>query len=107
MTHVPGVQDEHDEVIYGFFHLDDPRDFIPDEECSTPEEIAAHKEACEKAERGEDWGPRSEEHGPWTKPGEPMVIGERPDGEGWRGACSAVRSFGLGTYFIHDEEGLA
>lgn len=103
--HVPGEQDEHDEVMYGFFHVDDPRDFMPDEEGCSPEEIAAHAEACEKAARGEPWGPHSEEHGPWSKPGEKTVIGERPEGDGWVGGCHAVRSFGIGTYFMHwDQE---
>lgn len=105
IQHTPGVQDEHDEVMYGFFHLDDPRDFFPDDECSSPEEIAAHREACEKAERGEDWGLRSEEHGPWTNSHDPrVVVGQRPEGDGWVGGCHAVRSFGIGTYFIHCDE---
>jgi sarcosine oxidase delta subunit len=32
---------------YGFFNGGDPRDFCPDHECCTAEEIASHKEACE------------------------------------------------------------
>ena len=41
---------EHqDQPLYGFFHGGDPRDFHPDYECSTPDEIAAHKEACQQA----------------------------------------------------------
>lgn len=106
MTHVPGIQDERDEWGYGYFHLDDPRDFFPDPECCSPVEIAAHTEACRKAERGEDWGPRSETHGPWTNPQQPgtVVIGEKP-GDGWIGACHAVRSFGIGTYLLHEDGG--
>ena len=105
-VHVPGEQDEHDEWAYGFFHLDDPRDFFPDDECCSPAEIAAHREACEKAARGEDWGPRSEEHGPWTHPDHPerVVIGQRPEGNGWVGGCVAVRSFGIGMYLLHEED---
>ncbi len=32
--------------LYGYPHVTDPNDFTPDEECSSPEEIAAHKLAC-------------------------------------------------------------
>ncbi len=79
IEHTPGVQDEFDEVVYGFFHLDDPRDFFPDEECCTPAEITAHKTACEKAALGEVWGPVLERGG----------------------GCVASESFGIGTYLIH------
>lgn len=33
--------------VYGFPCVTDPRDFSPDQECSSPEEIAAHKLACQ------------------------------------------------------------
>lgn len=33
-------------AIYGFPHVENPNDFIPDVECSSPQEIAAHKAAC-------------------------------------------------------------
>lgn len=43
-----------EDTIYGSgIHCDDPRDFSPDPECSTPEERAAHAEACRKADAGE------------------------------------------------------
>lgn len=32
--------------IYGFPCVEDPRDFSPDMECSSPEEIEAHRLAC-------------------------------------------------------------
>jgi hypothetical protein len=102
-TYTPGRPGPDDEEGYGFFHVADPRDFFPDEEDSTPEEIAAHREACEKAERGEPWGPPDEEHGPWVRvvDGIPeTVLGQRPEGEGWVGQCHAARSFGIGTYII-------
>lgn len=38
---------------YGGFYGGDPRKFHPDEEVCTPEEIANHKEACAKWDRGE------------------------------------------------------
>ncbi len=81
MKHVPGEQDPYDDTLYGFFHLDDPRDFFPDDECCTPAEIAAWKTACEKAARGEPWGPLVERGG----------------------GCTASESFGIGTYLIHED----
>ena len=45
----------HVEAIYGFYHGQDPRTFSPDQESCTPEEVEAHKLACESAERGECW----------------------------------------------------
>lgn len=39
------AEDKYIEVIYGFFNGGDPRDFKPDEECCTPEEINKWKEA--------------------------------------------------------------
>lgn len=43
-----------EDVNYGGYPVvEDPRDFSPDPECCTPEEIAAHKAACEAWERGE------------------------------------------------------
>ncbi len=38
---------------YGAFPGGDPREFTPDEECSTPEEREAYRLACEAAARGE------------------------------------------------------
>lgn len=38
---------------YGFMRPDDPRDFNPDVECCTPQEIENHRLACEAFERGE------------------------------------------------------
>lgn len=41
------------EEFYGHYHGGDPRLFTPAEDECTPEEIAAHKAACEAWERGE------------------------------------------------------
>lgn len=41
------------EEMYGHYHGGDPRRFSPCEDECTPEEIAAHKAACEAWERGE------------------------------------------------------
>jgi len=38
---------EHEEPGYGFYQPPNPHDFYPDGESCTPEEIAAHREACE------------------------------------------------------------
>jgi hypothetical protein len=35
------------QVVYGYPCVDDPNDFHPDPECSSPEERAAHKLACQ------------------------------------------------------------
>jgi hypothetical protein len=34
------------DVVYGFPCVDNPNDFTPDPECCTPQELAAHAEAC-------------------------------------------------------------
>jgi hypothetical protein len=41
----------HVEYGYGFFCGGDPRDFHPDHECSSPEEIENHRKACVEAEK--------------------------------------------------------
>ena len=37
---------------YGFYPGGDPRDFWPDGESCTPQELAAHKEACKQWDQG-------------------------------------------------------
>lgn len=56
LNEVIGVLDRlAEDTSYGTGPLcDDPRDFHPDPECSTPEERAAHAEACRRAEAGEE-----------------------------------------------------
>ena len=60
------------EVIYGFFHGGDPRNFYPDYECCSPKEISDHKAACElwdQAEaRGEEPTPEACQSGWHTDP---------------------------------------
>lgn len=46
------LADNAETQSYGHFYGGDPRDFTPDEECSTPEERAAHKRDCEAMEAG-------------------------------------------------------
>lgn len=45
--------DDEGEPSYGYYLGGDPRDFSPDEECCSPEEISAHAEACRAWDRGE------------------------------------------------------
>jgi hypothetical protein len=74
------------QYMYGLFPGGDPRKFIPDEECCTPEEIAAHAAACKEwdAGRGIDRGPSCATNG---------------DGSAWTGT-----GFGIGTYeYEYDE----
>lgn len=53
------LTDEFEYTLYGNFMGGDPRDFVPDEEVCTPEEITAWAAACEEWNRGEgvDRGP--------------------------------------------------
>lgn len=41
----------HVEHTYGYFHGGDPRDFHPDYECCSPEEIERWQLACDEAEK--------------------------------------------------------
>ena len=47
------LTDEFEYTLYGPFMGGDPRDFTPDEEMCTPEEISAWETACEEWNRGE------------------------------------------------------
>ncbi len=44
---------EEPESMYGAFHGGDPRDFTPDSDGTSDEELAAHRAACEAAEKDE------------------------------------------------------
>lgn len=52
------AQDE--EGGYGFYHGGDPRKFFPDAEACTPEELAAHKAACDRWNEAEAKGEKME-----------------------------------------------
>jgi hypothetical protein len=54
--------------MYGFFHGGDPREFHPDYESCSPQEIADHKAACEAADRDEPKASLPCESG-WVAPG--------------------------------------
>jgi hypothetical protein len=74
-----------EEEGYGLFPGGDPRRFRPDEESCTPEEIAAHRAACEAWDRGEgvDRGPSC------------ATLG---DGSAWSG-----KGYGVGPYTVDVE----
>lgn len=71
------------DVTYGLFPGGDPRDFLPDAEDCTPEEIAAWEAACAEWDRGEgtDRGPGCATMG---------------DSSAWTGT-----GFGIGTKVWH------
>lgn len=43
----------HSDFGYGYYPGGDPRNFHPDPECCTEEEVAKHKAACQAWDRGE------------------------------------------------------
>ena len=94
-----------EQTVYGGFHSDDPRDFSPDPECSSPEERETHRLACERAERGEESGVL-----PQFVIGEDAVAvfeaGEAVSATMVGGAVVTAhrQSFGLGTTTYRDEE---
>lgn len=47
------AREQAEEQVYGTCFVDDPRDFSPDAEVCTPEEIERHRDDCARAERGE------------------------------------------------------
>lgn len=82
---------------YGFFIGGDPRRFSPDEESSTPEEVAAWKAACAEAEADEKARDLASPCG--------LEIVEH---EGRNVPAFVDRApFGLGTYECGDEEAAA
>lgn len=88
------------DTTYGYYPGGDPRDFVPDEECCTPEELARHREACEAWARGETPDPGGP-HVPLDQPTsvEPSAAVVGPGGRGWK----TVAHYGLGTYTIQDD----
>lgn len=50
---LPLLEEAAESSIYGYYSGGDPRLFSPAEDECTPEEMAAHKAACEAWERGE------------------------------------------------------
>lgn len=78
---------------YGYYRPEDPRDFTPDQECCTPQEIATHKAAREA------WDKASGKPADW----------EAPQGSAWlRYGDSVIHvlraPWGIGSYVIRAEE---
>lgn len=73
------------ETGYGFFPGGDPRNFVPDEECCSPEEIESHRIACEEWDKGNRIAPSSG-----------CVLSD--------GRIMNISTFGIGTYTFEAEE---
>lgn len=71
--------------MYGHFPGGDPRMFTPDTESCMPEEIAAHKAACEAWDRGKRMEPK-------------MVPGFYPNPDGDGGLFLDGSDYGVGIY---------
>ncbi len=71
---------------YGFFPGGDPRQFNPDEEMDSPQELENHRLACEAWDKGDQQVIQSG----------CMVM---PDG-----SIRNISHFGLGTYWREDDE---
>ena len=72
-------------IIYGLFPGGDPREFDPDRECCSPEEIERWKVACQEWDKGigSNKGPS---------------CATRGDGSAWTGT-----GYGIGTYRYEGE----
>ena len=95
------------ETSYGHFYGGDPRDFHPDEECSTESEREAHRLACEAAELDEKARnlPGSHQR---VQPAdaERLIRDGKADSAIVAGAYAHVhmKGFGLGTTTFRDDE---
>lgn len=103
---------DDEQIGYGAFHGGDPRDFTPDPECSTDEERAAHKAACDAWNRGEEIEIRGGCEYRKVEPGTALATAVE---ENRKGAAVAsvigpdlvrvqVQTFGLGTYVCRDPQ---
>lgn len=103
---------DDEQIGYGAFHGGDPRDFTPDPECSTDEERAAHKAACDAWERGDEveirGGCEYREVEPGTEIATAVEEIRREAGAAATVAPGIVRvqvqTFGLGTYVCRDPQ---
>ena len=85
------IREESGIVSYGFFPGGDPRDFFPDPESCAPEQMEAHKRACELYEQDAIQHVSGQHHFPLH------------DGEGRLIGYSTSLAFGIGTYTLQDE----
>lgn len=86
------IRDIGEHTGYGYFPGGDPRNFHPDPECSTDEERANHKRACELFDAGKVDGVSGQHHWP--------IVGKDGETIGW----TTQSPFGLGTYVIPDAD---
>lgn len=84
------LRDIGGQVTYGYFPGGDPREFTPDEECCTADELKAWKRACELVESGEVKLVSGQHHWPVF------------DGDGNRIGHTTHSPFGIGTYTYED-----
>ncbi|MCZ6868084.1 MAG: hypothetical protein O7G84_01110 [Gammaproteobacteria bacterium] len=99
MRHIAdSIRQSAQETGYGFFPGGDPREFFPDGESCSNEELEAHRVACAEwdAGTGQDiGGPCTVEH----------VEIERKDGSVLSGPALVTRAhYGIGTYTMSDPD---
>jgi hypothetical protein len=82
------LRSEGEHPVYGYFPGGDPRDFSPDPECSTDEEQAAWRAACEAWESGV----KHDVGGPCQWAGDKDAV-----------VKTTTSHYGLGTYVMRDE----
>lgn len=88
---LPLIEEQAEQEGYGFATaVDDPRDFKPDYDSCTEQEIENWKNACKLAEKGE-YDPENHKH-KWLN-----------DGNGTKMHIS-YNPFGIGTYIWRDPE---
>lgn len=102
---------DEEQVSYGAFPGGDPREFSPDEECSTEAERAAHRAACDAWDRGEqiECVGGCEERD--VEPGAEITAGAAAIRNGAATATVSAghvriawQTFGLGTYTFRDPQ---
>jgi hypothetical protein len=91
----------HRDFGYGYYPGGDPRKFSPDPECSTDEERARWKAACEAWNRGETPDPG----GPHIPIGSPLPAGAEPVLANLSMGHVTVAHYGLGSYEMEYECG--
>ena len=88
---LPLIADQAECVTYGYALPEDPRDFTPDAESCTPEELAAHAAAVEA----------------WDAAGGKPEGWDAPPGSGWNeeGTMHSLRApWGIGAYTYRDSQ---
>lgn len=102
---------DDEQIGYGAFHGGDPRQFTPDPECSTEEERAAHKAACDAWDRGDEVEIRGGCEYREVEPGSELsaAVEEVRKGAAVATTGPAVvrvqrQTFGLGTYVCRDPQ---